>query len=127
MEGKKLEAKLDELQSDVRALRNEQRVLREELRELRNLVESYLLTPKTPQHADDFVGVEYIMERTGLARRTILRGKAGTGAITRVSVRPALWNRASVDQFLRDVATLYEKTPKRDVRLLRRRRGTKTG
>jgi chromosome segregation ATPase len=121
MEEKKLDAKLNELQSDVRALRNEQRALRDELRELRNLVESYLLTPKTPQHADDFVGVEYIIERTGLKRRTILAGLAGTRAITRVSVRPARWNRASVDRFLRNIANQYEKPPKTDVRLVRRR------
>ncbi len=117
---KKLEAKLDELQSDVRALRNEQRKLHDEVCGLRNLVESYLLTPKTSQHADDFVGVEYIIERTGLKRRTILAGLAGTRLITRVSVRPARWNRASVDKFVSDMAKKYEKGS-HDFRLVRRR------
>jgi hypothetical protein len=91
--------------------------------------------PETGIREDDFVGVDYIMERTRLARRTILRGKAGTSAITRVNVRPALWNRASVDKFVSDMGKKYDKSSgtqntekgSRDFRLLRRRRGSKNG
>lgn len=64
----------------------------------------FFLVPQSDERADDFVGVDYVMKRTNLKRRTILERKAGTHALRRVSVRPALWRRADVDNFVRQQA-----------------------
>jgi hypothetical protein len=110
MEEGKIEAKLDEIHA--------------ELISLRKLIEQQnALSRKAPSRADDLVGVEYIMQRTGWAKRTILEGKAGTRAIPRISIRPARWRRADVDNWLS--AAAERKRRREQPRLLRRKRNMK--
>ena len=115
---KQIEAKIDELCVEVGALRNE-------VRELRGLIERLqVAAPKAQERADDAVDVAYVMHRTGLAKATILEGKAGTDKITRVSIRPARWQRSSVDAFCRNRAIAKKRGPQ--PRLVRRKSITKT-
>lgn len=109
-----MEAKLNEILTEIKLLRDEQQ-------ETRALVEQLLIKPAaSPPRADDLVGPEYIQERTSYARRTILEGKAGLSAIPRMSVRPARWRRADVDAFLERLAE--QKRRQERPRLLRRKR-----
>jgi hypothetical protein len=80
---------------------------------------------KTPGRADDLVGVEYIMERTGLARRSILQGKAGTRSIPRMTIRPARWRRGDVDSFLKGLQERKERQRQHNFRLMKPRQRRK--
>ena len=85
----------------------------------------FIIVPEpVRERGDDHVPVEYVMERTGLARRTILEGKGGTRAINRVSIRPALFERASVDAFVRARTEQKREEKRRKLQLVRRKRAS---
>jgi hypothetical protein len=73
------------------------------------------LVPETlPAHApDDIVGVDYLVEHTGLAARTIRDGKGGISAIPRARNKPLGWHRRHVDAWLRKRAEKAQKPASR--------------
>lgn len=98
-----------------------------ELRELRTLIESPAPRP------DDFLTAAYVAQRTGLAERTVLAGKAGTKEIPRVLLkeegtkRPVVrFARVDVDNWIRRrLAEAHARQPRqRALRLVSRKRGT---
>ncbi len=98
--------------------------IQRELREIREL-----LTAPAPR-PDDLVTAAYIAARTGLAERTVLEGKAGTGAIPRVELksegakRPLIrFQRAAADRWIRDQAAqaVVKQPRQRALQLLKRK------
>jgi predicted DNA-binding transcriptional regulator AlpA len=125
MEKKKLEAMFNDILTELRLLRDDQRASRNELHALRTDVEQRLLTrPAPPPRADDLVPVEYLAQRTGLSRRTILAGKANSKTLLtlRVEKHPSRWRRSDVDTWVRELVMKKEEQAKRNFRLLKPRR-----
>lgn len=106
-----------------------QQAVFEQLRELREMVETALEGGRRPTpgpaRADGLVGVDYFVERTGLARVTILQGKAGTKDVPVQSKRPRLWLRRDVDEFARARARKHQPARQKAIRLLDRTGGRK--
>lgn len=75
-----------------------------------------------PAAASDLVGVDYFKRVTGLARVTILQGKAGTDAVPRQSKRPSRWRKADVDAFQRARGARLRSPRQKAIKLLERKR-----
>jgi hypothetical protein len=77
-----------------------------------------------PARADDLVDVSYVMRVTGLARVTILQGKAGTREIPLAGMRPRRWRKGDVDvdRFVRDRAARFGSPKRKALKLLERKR-----
>lgn len=110
---------LEKMQATLEELLANQRRMQETLE---GLTRGAAVAPE-PQRADDLVGVDYFQRATGLARVTILQGKAGTGAVPLQSKRPKRWRKADVDAFQRARAAGLRAPREKAFKLLDRRGG----
>jgi hypothetical protein len=71
---------------------------------------------------DDWVGCDYIAERTGLAMASVQKHKAGLNDLTPVCRRPLRWRKGDVDKWIQGRNEKALRKGKKPISLVRRKR-----